>query len=71
MFLKVTSERIQWIKGGRKMKVQIPRGTQDILPEQAKVWQWIEGKIREVTRTYCYEEIRTPVLNIRRFSKEV
>lgn len=43
------------------MKFQIPRGTQDILPEQAKVWQWIEEKIRAVTNQYHYKEIRTPV----------
>ncbi|WP_033828326.1 histidine--tRNA ligase [Bacillus andreraoultii] len=43
------------------MKVQIPRGTQDILPEQAKVWQWIEEKMREVTKQYHYKEIRTPI----------
>lgn len=43
------------------MKVQIPRGTQDILPGSAKQWQWIEEKIKEVTKKYRYEEIRTPI----------
>lgn len=43
------------------MKVQIPRGTQDILPETVKTWHWIEEKIKEITKQYRYEEIRTPI----------
>lgn len=43
------------------MKVQIPRGTQDILPEAVKTWHWIEEKLKEVTKQYRYEEIRTPI----------
>lgn len=43
------------------MKVQIPRGTQDILPEAVKTWHWIEEKIKEITKQYRYEEIRTPI----------
>ncbi len=43
------------------MKFQIPRGTQDILPNQVSTWQWIENKLREITRRYHYKEIRTPI----------
>ncbi|MBD3107875.1 histidine--tRNA ligase [Bacillus sp. AGMB 02131] len=43
------------------MKVQIPRGTQDILPEQAAVWQYIENVARDLCRRYQYNEIRTPI----------
>ncbi|MCU9592906.1 histidine--tRNA ligase [Caldibacillus thermolactis] len=43
------------------MNVKIPRGTQDILPEQVKLWQWIEDKVRHITKKYRYEEIRTPI----------
>jgi len=43
------------------MKVQIPRGTQDILPKDVKQWQWIEEKIRDLMNKYRYEEIRTPI----------
>ncbi|WP_062355571.1 histidine--tRNA ligase [Bacillus kwashiorkori] len=43
------------------MKVQIPRGTQDILPKQVKLWQIIEEKAREICQNYRYEEIRTPM----------
>jgi len=37
-----------------------PRGTKDILPEQAGNWLWLENKIRELCKLYGYEEIRTP-----------
>jgi len=38
-----------------------PRGTKDILPNQASNWQWLENKIRELCGLYGYEEIRTPI----------
>lgn len=43
------------------MKINAPRGTTDILPQDAKKWQYVEGKIKEVCNRYNYEEIRTPV----------
>ncbi|WP_050615877.1 histidine--tRNA ligase [Bacillus testis] len=43
------------------MNVQIPRGTQDILPEQAAIWQYIEQITRELCKRYQYNEIRTPI----------
>ena len=43
------------------MKYQIPRGTQDILPEQASTWQWIEETFKEIAERYHYQEIRTPI----------
>lgn len=42
-------------------KVQIPRGTDDIMPEEVGKWQWIEQKAREVCQLYDYHEIRTPI----------
>ena len=48
-------------KEEKEMKVQIPRGTQDILPEQAAVWQYIENVARDLCRRYQYNEIRTPI----------
>jgi len=41
--------------------VQIPRGTQDLLPEQAAVWQYIENVARDLCRRYQYNETRTPI----------
>ncbi|MDY0408554.1 histidine--tRNA ligase [Virgibacillus soli] len=43
------------------MKINAPRGTTDILPQDAKKWQYVEGKIKEVCNRYNYGEIRTPV----------
>lgn len=43
------------------MKYQIPRGTQDILPEQVTTWQWIEETFKKIAERYHYKEIRTPI----------
>lgn len=41
--------------------IQIPRGTADVLPEEAELWQYIEAKARDICRRYNYLEIRTPI----------
>ncbi|MEJ2745854.1 MAG: ATP phosphoribosyltransferase regulatory subunit, partial [bacterium] len=43
------------------MKIQRPRGTADILPDEARRWHFVEGVIREVAALYNYREIRTPI----------
>ncbi|MFX3624524.1 MAG: histidine--tRNA ligase [Ectobacillus sp.] len=43
------------------MSIQIPRGTQDILPGTVELWQYIEGQARDICRRYNYKEIRTPI----------
>ncbi|PLS15619.1 histidine--tRNA ligase [Bacillus sp. M6-12] len=43
------------------MSIQAPRGTQDILPGQSEIWQYIENTAREICRRYQYHEIRTPI----------
>ncbi|WP_096201417.1 histidine--tRNA ligase [Bacillus sp. FJAT-45350] len=43
------------------MKIQIPRGTQDILPGDVELWQYIERKARDLCKRYNYSEIRTPI----------
>ncbi|GAA4705509.1 histidine--tRNA ligase [Brevibacillus fulvus] len=42
-------------------KIQIPRGTQDILPGTVEKWQYIESQTRELCRRFNYQEIRTPL----------
>lgn len=49
-------------------KIQIPKGTFDILPYGAEeewqlshLWQWVEGVCRQTAREYGYHEIRTPI----------
>ncbi|WP_423799182.1 histidine--tRNA ligase [Neobacillus sp. SAB-20_R2A] len=43
------------------MSINIPRGTQDILPGEVELWQMIEEKARELCEKYQYQEIRTPI----------
>ncbi|MFC7684564.1 histidine--tRNA ligase [Ureibacillus sp. GCM10028918] len=43
------------------MNFKVPRGTQDILPEQTPNWQKVESILRELTHVYRYKEIRTPI----------
>ncbi|KAB7667294.1 histidine--tRNA ligase [Bacillus sp. B1-b2] len=43
------------------MQINIPRGTQDILPGTVEKWQYIEQKIQEICARYQYSEIRTPI----------
>ncbi|MFP3381574.1 ATP phosphoribosyltransferase regulatory subunit, partial [Bacillus sp. SIMBA_069] len=43
------------------MSIQIPRGTQDLLPGQTEIWQYIEKTAREICHRYQYKEIRTPI----------
>lgn len=43
------------------MIINAPKGTMDVIPENSYKWQYIEEKIREVTREFGLSEIRTPV----------
>ncbi|MBY5034380.1 histidine--tRNA ligase [Streptococcus gallolyticus] len=43
------------------MKLQKPKGTQDILPQEAAKWQYVEQVVRETFKKYNYGEIRTPM----------
>ncbi len=42
------------------MFIKVPKGTQDILPEDISKWYYIEGMIKETLNKYGYKEIRTP-----------
>lgn len=43
------------------MKLQKPKGTQDILPIDSTKWQYVENLARETFKKYNYGEIRTPM----------
>ena len=43
------------------MKLQKPKGTQDILPKDSAKWQYVEEFARNTFRKYNYAEIRTPL----------
>jgi len=38
------------------------RGMHDYFPEQLKLWSYIENILKEVLTSYCYSEIRLPLL---------
>ncbi len=37
------------------------KGTRDILPPASHIWNQVETRVREVFRTFNYQEIRTPI----------
>ena len=43
------------------MKLQKPKGTQDILPQESVKWQYVEEFARKIFKKYHYAEIRTPL----------
>lgn len=43
------------------MEIQAPKGTKDILPQDAYKWQYVEGILREVSKAFGVREIRTPI----------
>lgn len=43
------------------MKLQKPKGTQDILPQESVKWQYVEEFARNTFKKYNYAEIRTPL----------
>ena len=42
------------------MLYNAPRGTRDILPDETRLWQYVEDKFRSVCDRFAYEEIRIP-----------
>lgn len=41
--------------------IQLPKGTQDILPGEIYKWHFIEEKLREISQAFNFKEIRTPM----------
>jgi len=41
--------------------IKAVRGTRDLLPPHTALWNLVEAKVREVFRTYNFQEIRTPI----------
>lgn len=44
------------------MAIKAVKGMNDILPENSYVWLWLESIIQNWLSSYCYEQIRTPVV---------
>ncbi len=43
------------------MKYQSLRGTKDILPEESRIWQYVEKQIHQTFQSTGFTEIRTPI----------
>jgi len=43
------------------MSFQKPPGTQDIMPGNSELWQYVENTARDICRRYGFGEIRTPI----------
>ena len=41
--------------------IQLPKGTQDILPSEIYKWHYIEEKLHEISKAFNFKEIRTPM----------
>ncbi len=54
------------------MRLKVPRGTRDLVPDEIRSWYYLEEKLHEVAQNYGYEEIRTPVFEYTKvFSRSV
>ena len=43
------------------MLTNAPKGTKDMLPDQAYKWQYVERRFADICRKYGFKEIRTPM----------
>ena len=43
------------------MKIQKPKGTDDILPSSIGKWYYVEDMFKKVCEDFAYREIRTPM----------
>ncbi len=41
--------------------IKAVRGTRDLLPPETAVWNLVDATVREIFRTYNFQEIRTPI----------
>ncbi len=46
---------------GKSEKLTAIKGMNDILPPDSAMWEWFEGKVRDVMGRFAYRNIRTPL----------
>ena len=46
----------------KSKQIQAIRGMNDVLPDEAPLWEFFEDTVRSLLRSYGYRMIRTPVL---------
>jgi len=45
----------------QKIKISGPRGTRDLLPDEAPAWERVEAVVRDLSARYGFERIETPI----------
>jgi histidyl-tRNA synthetase len=45
----------------QKIKISAPRGTRDLLPDEAPAWDRVEAVVRDLSARYGFERIETPI----------
>jgi histidyl-tRNA synthetase len=50
------------IRDSTLKQIQSVKGMEDLLPEQAPVWQYLEAAVADMAQRYGYREIRFPIL---------
>ncbi len=43
-------------------KITAVKGMNDVLPKESHLWEWLEAQVRELMRSYAYQNIRTPIV---------
>ena len=43
------------------MEMQAPKGTKDMLPQDAYKWHYVENTFKNTAKNFCMKEIRTPI----------
>ena len=46
------------------------KGTYDVLPNESKIWQYLENYIKKLYESYNYNEIRTPIVEYSLFHQD-
>ena len=46
------------------MEISIIKGFKDILPEEAGIWQFIEREARVIFRSFGFQEIKPPIMEM-------
>ena len=46
----------------KKEKILGVKGMNDVLPDEAPLWELFENTVQAVLRSYGYQQIRTPIV---------
>ena len=43
-------------------KITAVKGMNDILPQDAYLWEWLEARVRDLMQSFAYQNLRTPIV---------